>query len=150
MNRKVVDIYEYMPVLQELTEQGKEVSLLITGNSMTPFLVHERDHIFFREPDRELRRGDMVFYRRRNGQYVMHRICRVCADGSFDLVGDGQTVIEHGVRREQIFGLITKVRRKGKLLSEGDFCWEFFRRVWLRMIPARRMIMRVYAGLKKI
>ena len=149
MKKRIVDIYEYMSMLRELTEEGKEVSLLITGNSMSPFLVHERDYIYFKKPDRPLRRGDMVFYQRRNGQYVMHRICRVTAEG-FDIVGDGQTVIEHGVRQEQIFGLITKVQRKGKRLTDGDFWWEFFRRVWLRVIPLRMKILRAYTWMKKI
>ena len=147
---KKVDIYAYMAMLQELTEQGNEVSLRITGNSMVPFLHDERDDIFFRKPDRALEKGDMVFYRRRDGQYVMHRIVKVCPDGSFDLIGDGQWIIEHGIRPEQIFGLITKVRRKGKLLTDGDFCWEFFRRVWLNLIPARKFLMKSYARLRKI
>ena len=149
MKKRVVDIYEYMAMLRELVEEGKEVSLLITGNSMSPFLIHERDYIYFKKPDRPLRRGDMVFYRRKNGQYVMHRICRVTAEG-FDIVGDGQSVIERGVRREQIFGLITRVRRKGKLLTEGDFWWEFFRCVWLRVVPLRKYLVRAYSLLKKI
>ena len=150
MNTKIVDIYEYMALLRELTEQGREVSLLITGNSMVPFLVHQRDHIFFKKPDRPLRKGDMVFYQRLNGQYVMHRICKVCPDGTLDLVGDGQGVIEHGIRPEQVFGLITKVRRKGKLLTDGDFCWEFFRTVWLRIIPLRKFFMKSYAVIRKV
>ena len=150
MKERIVDIYEYMAVLRDLTEQGKEVSLLITGNSMVPFLHHQRDYIFFKKPDRALRKGDMVFYQRLGGQYVMHRICRVNPDGSFDLVGDGQWDIEHGIRREQIFGLITKVKRKGKLLTDGNFCWEFFRTVWLRIIPLRKFLMKSYAHLRKL
>ena len=150
MKNKVVDIYEYLPILQELTQQSKEVSLLITGNSMSPFLVHQRDRIFFIKPNRPLQKGDMVFYRRANGQYVMHRIRRVCPDGTLDIVGDAQTVIEHGVRPEQVFGLITKVRRKGKLLTAGSFWWEFFRHVWLNMIPLRMPLLRIYTRLKKI
>ena len=149
MKNRIVDIYEYMPVLRELTEQGKEVSLLITGNSMVPFLVNERDRIFFKKPDRALKKGDMVFYRRLNGQYVMHRICKVTAQG-FDIVGDAQTIIEHGVRPEQIFGLITRVERKGALLSDGSFWWEFFRRVWIRLIPLRGVLLRLYGSMKRI
>ena len=149
MNLKTVNIYEYMPVLQELTEQGQEVSLLITGGSMVPFLVHERDRIFFKKPDRALKKGDMVFYRRTSGQYVMHRICRVTPEG-LDLIGDAQSEIEHGIRPEQVFGLITKVQRKGKLLTEGDFCWMFFKYIWLHLIPLRAPLLRAYRALKKI
>lgn len=150
MQKKIVDIYQYLPVLQELTEQGKEVSLLITGNSMSPFLVHERDYIFFKKPDCPLQKGDMVFYRRLTGQYVMHRICRVCPDGTYDMIGDGQCNIEHHIFRKQIFGLVTKVQRKGKLISTGNFWWEFFRHFWLQIIPLRMPLLRVYSLLKKI
>ena len=59
-------------------------------------------------------------------------------------MGDAQTQIEGPVKREQIFALITKVRRKEKWLEPGDFWWEFFEHVWLHMIPLRRGIMWCY------
>lgn len=141
---KVVDTREYVSVLRELTEEGKEVSLLISGNSMSPFLIHQRDYIYFKKPDRELKKGDMVFYQRDSGQFVMHRIWKVRPDGYY-IVGDAQTVIEGPVRRDQIFALITKVQRKGKWLEPGDFWWEFFEHIWIHMIPIRRKIMKIYA-----
>lgn len=67
MERKLVDTREYVSVLRELTEAGHEVSMLISGNSMSPFLAHERDTIWFKRPDRELKKGDMVFYQRKAG-----------------------------------------------------------------------------------
>ena len=33
----------YIPVLKELVEEGKEVSMMISGSSMNPFLIHQRD-----------------------------------------------------------------------------------------------------------
>ena len=66
---KVVDTREYLNVLRELTEEGKEVSLLITGSSMSPFLIHGRDYVYFRKPDRDLKKGDIVFFQRDSGQY---------------------------------------------------------------------------------
>ncbi|MBQ4608162.1 MAG: S24/S26 family peptidase [Clostridia bacterium] len=134
-------------MLKGLVEEGKEVSIIVTGSSMNPFLIHQRDTVFFRRPDRPLRRGDIVFYQRDNGQYVLHRIVRVRGD-MFDIIGDAQTEIERGVRREQIFALVTKVKRKGKLIRPGDFWWMFFERVWLRMIPLRRIISVVYGKTK--
>ena len=138
-----VDAQEYMAVLRELIEEGHQVSLLISGSSMSPFLIHHRDTIYFKKPDRELRVGDMVFYRRGNGKYVMHRIRRIRPEG-FYMIGDAQWEIEGPLQREQIFGLITAVERKGKLIQPGDFWWEFFAKVWLRIIPLRRLIQRIY------
>ena len=138
-----VDAQEYIAVLRELIEEGHQVSLLISGSSMSPFLIHHRDTIYFKKPDRELRVGDMVFYRRGNGKYVMHRIRRIRPEG-FYMIGDAQWEIERPLQREQIFGLITAVERKGKLIQPGDFWWEFFAKVWLRIIPLRRLIQRIY------
>ena len=146
---KKVDTKEYVSMLRELTESGKEVSMLIAGSSMSPFLIHERDSICFKKPDRTLRRGDMVFYQRTSGQYVMHRIYKVSAEGYY-IVGDAQQDIEGPVKREQIFALITKVRRKGKWIAPGDFWWEFFEHVWIRMVPVRRLIIGSYTKMKRI
>lgn len=122
---KMMDTRAYVGMLKELVEQGREVRMVISGSSMAPFLIHGRDSIFFRAPERELRRGDIVFYERPGGQFVVHRICRVHADG-YDIIGDAQTEIEHHVQRKQIFARVTKVERKGKYLyrerSGGSFC----------------------------
>ena len=45
-NMKVVDTREYVGMLKELTEEGKEVSMTIAGSSMSPFLCHARDRIW--------------------------------------------------------------------------------------------------------
>ena len=145
---KQVNTYEYVSVLKELVEEGREVSMIISGSSMSPFLCHERDRVFFKAPDRPLRVGDMVFFQRRSGQYVLHRICRI-KDGSYYIVGDAQTAIEGPVAREQIFALVTKVQRKGRILAPGDFWWEFFARVWVRLIPLRPVLSRIYGLIRK-
>ena len=146
---KTVNTYEYVSVLRELTEQGKEVSLIISGNSMSPFLKHERDTICFKKPDRELRKGDMVFYQRDTGQFVMHRIWKVKSDGYY-IVGDAQVQIEGPIRREQIFAIVIKAQRKGKWIRPGNFWWEFFEHVWIRIVPYRKAIFKVYGFFHKL
>lgn len=151
MTAKVVDTNEYVSVLREIAEEGKVVSMLISGSSMSPFLCHSRDCIYFTKPDRELKRGDMVFYQRDTGQYVMHRIYKKKPEGYY-MVGDAQTQIEGPLRRSQIFALIVKVKRKGKIIQPGDFWWEFFEHVWIRIVPVRKFSEKIYsviAGSKK-
>ena len=146
---KFVDTREYVDVLRELTEQGKEVSMLVSGSSMTPFLGNQRDYIYFKKPDRPLRRGDMVFYQRPTGQYVMHRIWKARPEGYY-IVGDAQTEIEGPVSEGQIFAIITKVQRKGKWITSGDFWWEFFEKVWIRMVPVRPVVRKLYEVVYKL
>lgn len=146
MDVKQVDTREYVSVLREIAEEGKVVSMLIAGSSMAPFLCHNRDYIYFTKPERELRRGDMVFYQRDSGRYVMHRIYKVKPDGYY-MVGDAQTQIEGPLRREQIFAVITQVKRDGKMIRPGDFWWEFFEHIWIRIVPARRIVTALYGML---
>lgn len=149
MIERVVDTREYVSVLREIAESGKIVSLRIAGSSMSPFLAHGRDYIYFTKPDRELRAGDMVFYQRKNGQYIMHRIYKKKPEGYY-IVGDAQTEIEGPVDRGQIFALIIKVKRKDRIIRPGDFWWEFFEHVWIRMIPLRRPAVRIYSAVSKL
>lgn len=145
---KIIDTKDYVSVLKEQVEDGREAVMKIAGNSMYPFLRHGRDYIAFRALDRELRKGDMVFFQRRNGQYVMHRICK-CAPEGYYLVGDAQCKIEGPVERGQIFARVTRVQRKEKWLTNGDFLWEFFEKIWIRIIPWRRKIIRLYGIFRK-
>lgn len=133
----------YVSALRDLVNEGKECRLLISGSSMAPFLVHERDSIIFSKPQRELQRGDMVFYQRETGQFVMHRILHVKPEGLY-IVGDAQTEIEGPVNPSQVFAVVTRAQRKGKWIGPGDFWWWFFRTVWLRLVPVRKIILKLY------
>lgn len=145
---KVVDTREYVSMLRELTEEGREVSMLIAGNSMSPFLIHQRDSICFKKPDRSPKKGDMVFYQRMNGQYIMHRICKVKPEGYY-IVGDAQQDIEGPVSESQIFAVITRVKRKGQWIGPGNFWWEFFEHAWINIIPMRRIMVKTYGFVAK-
>lgn len=146
---KQLDTRAYVSALRELTEAGHTVPMVIAGSSMAPFLIHQRDTIWFKKPDRPLKRGDMVFYQRSSGKFIMHRIYRI-ENEQYYMIGDNQYEIEGPLDRGQIFGLVTQVQRKGRIIRPGDFWWEFFARVWLRVIPLRRVIAGVYAALSRL
>ena len=144
---KIIETQKYVSVLRELTEEGRKVTMRIAGNSMSPFLVHERDYIRFEKANQELKAGDMVFYQRVNGQFIMHRVWKVKKDGYY-MVGDAQVEIEGPIQKEQIFAKITQVKRKGKWIGPGDFWWEFFEHVWIRIVPFRRILRKFYGCMK--
>lgn len=134
--RRIVDIHTYLPVLIDIIKSGKDVSVTVTGSSMAPFLAHLRDSIIVSPPPRQFHRGDMVFFQRQDSSYVMHRIHHL-KEGKLYLVGDNQTEIEGPIDPEQVFGIVRKVIRNGKLLQKGDFWWVFFEKAWIRIVPLR-------------
>lgn len=144
----VLDTKAYISSLRELTEAGQEVNVRIFGGSMVPFLGDGRDEVLIKKPDRALKVGDVVFFQRDNGSFILHRIIRKKPEGYF-IVGDSQTMVEGPIREEQIFAMVTKAKRKGTWVGPGDFCWEFFEHVWIHVIPFRRILIKGYTFLRK-
>lgn len=139
---------EYVAILKGLVDEGREVNMHVLGSSMAPFVVHERDVIYFKKPEKKLCKGDIAFFQRKNGHYVVHRIYKVKGN-QYYFVGDNQTVIEGPIDEGQIFAEVIRVKRKGKMIGPGDFWWEFFARVWIRIIPVRRFLARLYGIFNK-
>ena len=146
---RTIDTSAYLTVLRELVEDGKSVSLTVSGMSMFPFLEHERDTVYFEAPKRNLRKGDIVFYQRRNGQYVMHRIYKVKGD-EYYIVGDAQSVVEGPVLRDQIFAIVTQVKRNERMLTPSSLTWKFYEWVWINLLPYRGVLMLPYRVVRKV
>ena len=144
-----IDTKIYLSFLKEMIEQNMDVSIVISGNSMSPFLVNQRDVIYLSKINRKLKKGDLVLYQRLSGQYVVHRIVKVKKSGYY-LAGDNQIAIEGPILDKQIFGLVTKVKRKGKWIEAGNFWWEFFEQVWIWVLPWRMIILKIYKKVCKI
>lgn len=149
LTKRTINTAAYLSAIRSIIEEGKGTSILVTGMSMFPFLEHERDIVYCESPKNALKRGDIVFYQRPNGQFVLHRICAVKDDGYY-IIGDAQQVIEGPIKREQIFAIVTKVIRNGKELDASSPTWRFFERIWLKVIPARRYLMLPYRFAKKM
>lgn len=139
---RTIDAKSYLTALCELTEKGETVSTVVSGGSMIPFLAGNRDFVCLEKPRRELRVGDIVLFRRLNGDFILHRI-RYIRDDGYYLIGDRQTVTEGPVNSEQILALVTRVRRKDRWLTPKSIRWNFYSRVWLRMIPLRPAVFRI-------
>ena len=134
-----INTREYVSVLKEMVEQGLEVSMTIVGTSMQPFLIHNRDKIYFRKPDGAIKKGDMVFYQREAGAYVMHRVMKV-KKHQYYMAGDNQTFFEGPIEEKQIFAKIVSVERAGEWLTEKDELWKFYANWWRRLFWIRKVV----------
>ncbi|MBR6609550.1 MAG: S24/S26 family peptidase [Oscillospiraceae bacterium] len=132
---------EYRQLLQD--ESIQVLPLVISGNSMSPFLVHGRDTIYLSRLDRPVKKGDVLLYKRDSGAYILHRVYKVEENG-FTMVGDAQAALEKGIRTDQIIAVMTSALRKGKVQKPGCFWWEFFEKVWPWFVPVRPAIIKIY------
>jgi len=140
---------EFMPKLEALINEVQAVPLVISGNSMLPFLIHGRDTVYLSKVDSSLKKGDIVLYKRDDGSYILHRIYKA-EENLFQLIGDAQPVIEKGIRRNQIIAKVTQIKRKGKLIKEKNLFWKFFQKIWINIIPLRAGLIKIYSSVKRI
>lgn len=61
-NVREVDNQEYLGMLKELILDGKEVSLIVTGSSMSPFIIHKRDSVLLAPVNRPLKKRRYCFF----------------------------------------------------------------------------------------
>ena len=148
-NVRILEPEVLLPPLLEMMKETDSVPLVISGGSLAPFLVHGRDTVYLSNINKPLKRGDMIFYRRDSGAYVLHRIYRVEGE-TYTLLGDAQTRTEPGIRHDQVLARVNAVRRKGKLLQKGSFWWDFFEKVWIRLVPLRPLLRTGYFRIKKL
>lgn len=139
---KTVDTKEYLDVICSLLREGRrEVSVPVAGSSMSPFL-HHGDTVYLDPVEVLPKRGDIVLFTRPSGQYILHRVVKVNADGSYIMLGDAQTQRERIESAASIHGIVVSALHKGKLLTPKSFRWRIFATVWQWVVPLRPFIMK--------
>ena len=132
-----VDTVEYVSNLKELVDGGQEVAITVMGWSMMPFLRNQRDRVLLKKPTAAFKVDDIVFYQRRSGQYVLHRINKVKPDGYY-MMGDHQLTLEGPIDAGAIFAIVTEVERNGRWISVESFGWKLFSYLWRILYPLRK------------
>lgn len=95
------------------------------GDSMEPFIVQGRDMLVIKHSEGKLGKYDVPLYKRASGQYVLHRIHRVCSDG-YVLCGDNRISLERGVTDSMIIGVLHSVIRDGRVISLDTFRYKLY------------------------
>lgn len=125
---------------QVLEETGRLV-YTTRGMSMRPLLRQGKDVVVIEKPKEHWKKYDAVLFLRKNGQYVLHRILKVCGD-RYWIVGDN-CVSGEMVEGDQIIGLLTSVRRGRRTIRATDWRYRLYVHIWCDVYPARFFLLRV-------
>ena len=127
MSDNTMHFQQMEPVIREVLDADGEITLQAAGTSMEPFLRDQRDSVTLRRPARPLQKGDVPFYKRRNGQFILHRVVGKDTDG-YILRGDNQWVTEHGVQESDVIAVLTKIEKNGRQHEmDGLYCRSYYR-----------------------
>lgn len=98
---------EMVGLIEEVISDGGEFRLYPKGTSMLPLIRQGKDSVILVKPGL-LSIGDIVLYKRKNGQFVLHRIVKMNVD-SLVLCGDNQTDLEYGITVSDVIAKVSAV-----------------------------------------
>ena len=82
--------------MEEILAETGELFTTASGVSMLPCIRPKRDMLHLAKPEHDIKKYDVLLYKRKNGTYILHRVLEVKSD-SYVLCGDNQWVLEHGI-----------------------------------------------------
>lgn len=130
-------IAEYEELIREVLASGGEFRLYPHGTSMLPLLRQGIDSVGLRSLNRPPRKYDILFYQRRDGSYVLHRVKEITPQGLV-LWGDNHTLLEYGITDDRIIGYAARIFRDDKELDCRSPGYRLY--LWLWQFKAIRSL----------
>ncbi len=147
-NKKKISLQEIYPVIKEKLQNGGTVQIPITGTSMNPLLYWGRDSVELIKCENP-QKYDIIFYRRDNGQFVLHRIVGK-NDKGFILCGDNQVKKEYGITENHIIAVVKSITRKGKTFTVDKVSYKLYVKLWTLILPIRNLFLVPMRKIKRL
>ena len=110
-----LELSDLWPLIDEVISTGGVFRMTPNGISMLPLIRPGVDSVSLVLPT-DIKRGDIVLYKRDNGQYVLHRVIYIKND-EYVMCGDNQKVLEYGITKKHILAKLKDVYRDGKAID---------------------------------
>lgn len=130
--------YKNLPQIRELLALGHDVPIRPGGTSMLPTLRPDRDIVILSPISGRLKKYDVAFYQRENGQYVLHRVIEV--GETYTCIGDNQFQEEPGITDGQLIARMSGFIRNGKKHSVEEPMYRLYCKLWHHTRKLRHMI----------
>ena len=142
-----IHLSEYEELIREVLASGGEFRLYPHGTSMLPLLRQGIDSVALRSLDRPPQKFDILFYKRQDGSFILHRVKEVTKEGIV-LWGDNHTMLENGITEENIIGYAARIFRGDKELDCQSLWYRLY--LWLWQFKAiRRVLLPIAYRLRK-
>ena len=143
MEQKNIKLEQAFPLIKEKLDCGGEVTFGPKGTSMLPLIVQGRDSVTRVSPPKKLKKYDLPLYRRKTGQFVLHRVVKVNKDGTYTMSGDNQWFNESGVEHSDIIAIVNSIKHDGKVIKSSSFKYKCYCRGIVFYRRARKLASRV-------
>ena len=111
------------------------------GTSMLPLIKEGRDLLVIEAPTYPICKYDIVLSKRPSGRYLLHRVIKVCNNGTYIIAGDNSwksdTVTEHS-----IVGVMTGLIRNSNSINLSSPLYRLLTIIWCELFFARKLALR--------
>lgn len=145
-NKERFSLSEYEETIRIVLDSGGEFTIFPHGTSMLPLIKEGRDSVTLVKSGK-YRVGDIAFYRRAGGEFILHRIIAEGKEenGTFTMCGDNQLLPETGIKPEQIIAKAGYLTRKGRKITPDNPLYRLYTLLWRSFF-----IRRVFFKLRRI
>ena len=122
-------ISQIVEVMNVAFEKNLKFEMPVNGTSMLPF-IHAGDLVTLEKiTNSQIKKKDVIFYKRDNGQYVLHRVYKIKNNCLF-ILGDNQLNIEKNIRYDQVIAKMVSYKTKNKTIPVNSFAYRFKVSLW--------------------
>jgi len=146
LDHKVIPNFVLFPFIKELVDEGKDVTIVVQGNSMNPILLDKRDKVTISScAVSSLKIGDVVVaIQDAPKRYLLHRIVKIDKENVY-LMGDGNAVTyTETCPKTTIIGKVRVIHRKGRNYQTNGKHWRIYSWLWMHTLWMRRIFLAIY------
>ena len=153
MSERLINHEDFGALAGEVLKQGSSFKFRAHGNSMRPFIYNgDTVELIGEDPDR-IRRGDIVLCWLTKEFLLLHRVIRVQKTDHgliFTIQGDAFSWPDGVIPAENVIGKAAAVLRRGKWVALDTFPMATLSKIWLILIPARRLASRAAGAVRSL
>lgn len=150
MEKIIYSAAEFAEIIEDTIKSGGIVPLVVTGNSMRPFMKDGKNTVWLRAcTEKDFKRGKILLFRRTDGAIVLHRIRKAEENGTLLMNGDAQYWCET-IKKEQALAVVEFIETNGKKKSCNSLFYRFVIEIWQLLKPLRPYIFAIERRLKKL
>ena len=143
MDKLVFSGKEIAPELMDVLTYGGNISVAVTGTSMSPYLKCERDIVHLRVcKDEDIKAGQILLFTRPDKTLVLHRVRKILRNGDIVLNGDGQSWCET-ITKDQIVAVSYCIERKGHCVDCNSMGFKLWNILWSPTRPIRSILQKI-------
>lgn len=113
------------------------------GTSMWPLIKEGKDVLVITNDVSQIKKGDIILTKRPSGRYLLHRVIRICKNGTFVICGDNSYKCDKNITKTEILGKLSSIIRNGKKNNLNGIRYNVYTFVLCKFFCIRKPLLKI-------